>query len=114
MGGQRNICKALEKTLDESNLFYHLLLSIKQQQTIRHINKVGFFVSHENIDLMLEKNRYKINTKRPDFCTLESRIIVHARNMYFDEISTMHGLIRDMHEQLLNFFGGIFGMICPF
>ena len=26
---------------------------------------------------------------------------MHARNMYFDEISTMHGLIRDMHEPKL-------------
>ena len=36
--------------------------------------------------------------------TLESRIIVHARNMYFDEISTMHGLIRDMHEPKFSTF----------
>ena len=49
--------------------------------------------------------------------TLESRIIVHARNMYFDEISTMHGLIRDMHEpkfSTFELFWGIFAMFCPF
>ena len=49
--------------------------------------------------------------------SLESRIIVHARNMYFDEISTMHGLIRDMHEpkfSTFELFWGIFAMFCPF
>ena len=37
--------------------------------------------------------------------------------MYFDEISTMHGLIRDMHEpkfSTFELFGGIFAMFCPF
>ena len=43
------------------------------------------------------------------FSTLESRIIVHARNMYFEEISTMHGLIRDMHEPNFSTFQPFFG-----
>ena len=37
--------------------------------------------------------------------------------MYFDEISTMHGLIRDMHEpkfSTFELFWGIFAMFCPF
>ena len=42
------------------------------------------------------------------FTTLESRIIVHARNMYFEEISTMHGLIRDMHEPNFSTFQPFF------
>ena len=33
-----------------------------------------------------------------DSSTLESRITVYTRNPYFGEFSTIHGLIRDIHD----------------